>query len=1322
MLVGKTAGKASPGLQARLSIALALVLLAASPNVSASAGQTVTFTSLPNGIGLYDSSDNQLTSDASVDPAETYYFKGASGSTRLVGFTITGSPDLTPVALNYTGSQIFFSFGGVIDVSATHTLLLPVTDGAGVYVCPTASSIGQVNQGCAGVLSFTRQECAQATTKSSITCRLSGNSYAVSGLTSTGMGYLPTTRLLVWDHTNASFSVGDNANATGYAATALGNGDALGTLSLAAQGGTAAGPYALALGISTYAGNTSSVAIGYSAFSTAYSSVALGYLANATGNYSIAIGANILAQGLNSQAFGRDLTNPTANSFAVGFGDITLNVTDNLVRVVGDVNATGVVCDGAGNCLNLVGGLANANNITQLWGNVSSTVVNVTALRGNVSEVVNNITGLRGNVSSAIVNITALQGNVTGLWTNASNQDARIIGLEAANRPYWINQSGSISSNASINKGNVNVTGNLTVAGNIVGVGSSATGGNTFAFGGGEASGYAAVAFGGGQASGNYSLAVGDPRWGSPGSSGIGSLAVGSGAVAFGNYAAAIGLANGIDLTYASGEASLAVGKGAKAYGDYSQAFGEWTQAYGKGSFGAGLGSTINTHRVDGISSVIIGYDNQAPGNYSQAFGYMANVTSNYAMAAGLNILAGPGASSFAFGRNFTNPTANSFQVGFGDATLNVTDNLVRVIGDVNATGRVCDGTGYCIQPGGGGYVPFWLDQGGRITTNASIDSGNVNVTGNLTVTGRLGVGTSNPASFLEVQANARDGLIYSTTYSPALQAYQSGIVGRKARGTSTSPTAVTAGENLLALAGRGYHGTAFSAMSNALITLQTEEDFNSTHQGTNIQFETTGLGHTYNDRTERMRISADGYVGINTYTPSERLHVNGTANVTEDVYAGGDINATGIVCDGAGNCLNLVGGLANANNITQLWGNLSSAVTNVTALRDNVSLAVVNVSALQGNVTGLWSNASNQDTRIIALEGAGPANANNITQLWGNLSSTVVNVTALRGNVSEVVSNVTGLRGNVSAAVVNITALQGNVSALWTNASVQESRIASVESVVRPYWVNESGSISSNISINKGNVNVTGNLTVTGTRLVLYGSPSALIVDSGDVVFGGYMTSENFVYNDSLGSVAIGGSQATNSRAFAAGSCIASGQESACLGGNVMGLNVVDNTFGVVLGGANNAVNGQSAAILGGEHNLVERANSAVIGGAYNSITNENSVVLGGSNNMVSGRGSTAAGYRVNVTGNYSLAAGYNIQAGTATANATQYVFAFGRDFVNPTTDSFQVGFGQNATLVVNATRVVVPDTKVMCFGSACDACMYWNGTHMVQESPCTR
>jgi hypothetical protein len=447
--------------------------------VQASVGGGYSVTSnLPGGLALYRPDGQQAISGNS--PLPVYTIASNSGSKPLVQFTATDFfPDISALTINSTSDKVAVSFAGCTNIAATHSLYLPASRPY-VYICPSATTVQTIAPGCAGQVSFNHAECVQGTTRSTLTCTVEGGYYKVSGLTSTGMGLSAGSRLFFWDRGNGSLSVGDNANATGYAAVALGNGDATGELSLAASGGYATGNYSIAMGLVSYSNSTSSVAIGPGASARRDSAVAVGdgatvlgangmalgyrsraigtgalaagYMANATGNYAIAIGYSpvatntyaislgylsnasgqysaviggtgntasgdysavlggsvntasgsnsvamgeyVVASGYDSTAIGSYLTNPTDSSFAVGFGDITLNVTDNLVKVVGDVNATGRICDGSGNCISSL-----------------------------------------------------------------------------ASQPYWVNAAGSITSNASINGGRVNVTGDLYVVGSMHGGG-----------------------------------------------------------------------------------------------------------------------------------------------------------------------------------------------------------------------------------------------------------------------------------------------------------------------------------------------------------------------------------------------------------------------------------------------------------------------------------------------------------------------------------------------------------------------------------------------------------------------------------------------------------------------------------------------------------------------------------------------------------------------------------------------------------------------------------------------------------------------------------
>lgn len=123
-----------------------------------------------------------------------------------------------------------------------------------------------------------------------------------------------------------------------------------------------------------------------------------------------------------------------------------------------------------------------------------------------------------------------------------------------------------------------------------------------------------------------------------------------------------------------------------------------------------------NSTKSTGFGSIAMGISNVATGDYTVAFG-----KNNVANAA----------SSIVFGRNINNTVVDSFQVGWGKPTLNITNGLIVGVGDINATNRVCDGSGNCLA-NNIINIPYWLSINGNITTNNSLNNGNVFITNRL--------------------------------------------------------------------------------------------------------------------------------------------------------------------------------------------------------------------------------------------------------------------------------------------------------------------------------------------------------------------------------------------------------------------------------------------------------------------------------------------------------------------------------------------------------------------------------------------------------------
>jgi hypothetical protein len=91
--------------------------------------------------------------------------------------------------------------------------------------------------------------------------------------------------------------------------------------------------------------------------------------------------------------------------------------------------------------------------------------------------------------------------------------------------------------------------------------------------------------------------------------------------------------------------------------------------------------------------------------------------------------------------------------------------------------------------------------------------------------------------------------------------------------GPIDAPTATTSGDTLARYGAGGYTGSAFW-WASGLMRMNATENWTPTATGTQIQFWTTPNGTA--DAVRRMIVDHNGFVGINTVTPLDRLHVNG--------------------------------------------------------------------------------------------------------------------------------------------------------------------------------------------------------------------------------------------------------------------------------------------------------------------------------------------------------------------------------------------------------------------------------------------------------------
>lgn len=131
----------------------------------------------------------------------------------------------------------------------------------------------------------------------------------------------------------------------------------------------------------------------------------------------------------------------------------------------------------------------------------------------------------------------------------------------------------------------------------------------------------------------------------------------------------------------------------------------------------------------------------------------------------------------------------------------------------------------------------------------------------------RVGIGTTAPTGILELQTSAANLDLYTTSYAGTI-----GWTARRANGTLGSPSATSADNIIMSFNAQGYANGAFTA-TRGQINIKAAENWTSSAQGTYMTFETAVAGGL--SRTEKMRIHTNGFVGIGTAGPLQKLNLS---------------------------------------------------------------------------------------------------------------------------------------------------------------------------------------------------------------------------------------------------------------------------------------------------------------------------------------------------------------------------------------------------------------------------------------------------------------
>ena len=324
-------------------------------------------------------------------------------------------------------------------------------------------------------------------------------------------------------NTNFSIAIGDQSNATGEAAIALGR-----------KAKTNGEQASIAIGNQTEAIAKDSTAVGSGSKSSGEYAAALGFQTKATANYATAIGSGARGYAEDSQAIGREAETSAGATRAIAIGTLSKS---------------------SGNYATSLGSSAEATAERAIAVGYKSKAEAERAISvGNLANATKNDSIAVGNNSAA----SGLNASAVGKNSKASGQSAAAFGdtAQATNT-----NATAVGNQANASNTNTTAIGNQTVAsgGNATAVGhlSQATGDGATAIGTNNKAGYEGAAVGlSNTVSGNTSAAFGRSNT----VTGTESLAAGVRSTAAGEHNVAIGYQAATD-----GKATVAIGEGSKA-------------------------------------------------------------------------------------------------------------------------------------------------------------------------------------------------------------------------------------------------------------------------------------------------------------------------------------------------------------------------------------------------------------------------------------------------------------------------------------------------------------------------------------------------------------------------------------------------------------------------------------------------------------------------------------------------------------------------------------------------------------------------------------
>ena len=262
------------------------------------------------------------------------------------------------------------------------------------------------------------------------------------------------------------------------------------------------------------------------------------------------------------------------------------------------------------------------------------------------------------------------------------------------------------------------------------------------------------------------------------------------------------------------------------------------------------------------------------------------------------------------------------------NSTMTITSTGANIAGTANISGNANVGNlGATTVVATTGNIDTVNATTGNITTVNSglMQNGNSNVTiaansavsiaangaVRMTVdaTGNVGIGTTTQATLLDLYNSTAAAIRVQGDSTTHVQAVRSSndisspnFILRKNRGTTAAPAAVATGDVMGTFLWQGYGGTTNRSLASIIGVVETYTS--DTDISSSIRFSTSTAGGI--TASEKMRIQADGNIGIGNTAPVHKLSVTGTMNISGNANVGnlgtsGSITALNITANNTG-------------------------------------------------------------------------------------------------------------------------------------------------------------------------------------------------------------------------------------------------------------------------------------------------------------------------------------------------------------------------------------------------------------------------------------